>query len=307
MFTTPKHVKPATLLLCLLLWSIFLFAQEKKISGKVINAIDGAPITGATITIKSSGAGTVTDAEGAFSITVPNEKSMLIISSVGFDPIEISTAGQTFLTIVLKERQGSLEEVVVTGYTTQKKKDLTGAVSVVNVNQMKAQPVASPVEALQGKATGVHIINDGAPGSTPQIRIRGFSTINNNDPLFIIDGVPFEGKLSWLNQNDIESLQVLKDASAASIYGARANNGVVIITTKKGKNGAPPTVSFDTYVGTQVPRREDFPKMMNPQQFAQYLYTSFNNLNNPAQAPGQGSTTGTNYVQAPARCFLSTY
>lgn len=290
-----KHAKGIALLLCMLLSGHFLFAQGKKISGKVTNNASGQPIQGATINIKGSTTGTVSDAEGAFTITVPNEKSVLIITSVGFDPVEISAEGRDVISVGLKEKLGSLEEVVVTGYTTQKKKDLTGAVAVVNMDQLKSQPVASPVEALQGKATGVHIINDGAPGSTPQIRIRGFSTINNNDPLFVIDGVPFEGKLSWLNQNDIESMQVLKDASAASIYGARANNGVVIITTKKGKNGQPPRVTFDTYVGTQVPRRESFPKMMNPSQFADYVYASFNNLNDPDQAPGKGSTTGTNY------------
>ncbi len=113
------------------------------------------------------------------------------------------------------------------------KKDLTGSVAVVDMKELKAQPAASPLEALQGKAAGVQIVNDGSPGATPQIRIRGFSTINNNDPLFIIDGMPYQGKLSWLSSNDIESMQVLKDASAASIYGSRANNGVVIITTKK--------------------------------------------------------------------------
>lgn len=289
-----KHAKGVMLLLCMLLTGNFLLAQGKKVSGKVSNT-SGQPIQGATINVKGSTTGTVSDADGAFTLTVPNEKSVLIITSVGFDPIEVSASGRDFFDVSLKEKQGSLEEVVVTGYTTQKKKDLTGAVAVVNMEQLKSQPVASPVEALQGKATGVHIINDGAPGATPQIRIRGFSTINNNDPLFVIDGVPFEGKLSWLNQNDIESMQVLKDASAASIYGARANNGVVIITTKKGKNGQPPRVTFDTYVGTQVPRRESFPKMMNPTQVAEYLYTSFNNLNDPKQKPGLGSTTGTNY------------
>ena len=282
-------------LVWMLLGSTFVFSQQRKISGKVTNANSDQPVPGATITIKGSNLATVSDGEGIFSITVPNDNAVLLISSVGFDVIEIAVNGKTSIEAVLKEKLSSLDEIVVTGYTTQKKKDLTGAVSVVNVNQMKAQPVASPVEALQGKATGVQIINDGAPGSTPQIRIRGFSTIGNNDPLYVIDGVPVEGKLSWLNQSDIESLQVLKDASSASIYGARANNGVVIITTKKGKNGAPPRVSFDTYVGTQAPRRETFPKMMNPQQFAEYLYTSFNNMNDPAQAPGQGSTTGSIY------------
>ncbi len=274
---------------------LFAYAQQRIVSGRVLNSTDASPVPGASISVKGSGTAVVSDAEGVFSINVPGDNAILVISSVGFETVEIAVSGRNSIEVSLAERTDALEEVVVTGYTSQRKKDITGAVSVVDVAQMKAQPVASPVEALQGKATGVHIINDGAPGSTPQIRVRGFSTINNNDPLYVIDGVPYEGKLSWLNQNDIESMQVLKDASAASIYGARANNGVVIITTKKGKNGAPPRVTFDTYVGTQVPRKENFPKMMNPTQFAEYLYASFNNLNNPAQLPGQGSTTGTNY------------
>src|SRR5699024_1154444 len=122
---------------------------------------------------------------------------------------------------------------------TQKKKDLTGSVSVVDIDDLEKQPAANPIASLQGKATGVQIINDGAPGATPQIRIRGFSTINDNDPLYIVDGVPYKGNLSWLDAGNIESMQVLKDASAASIYGSRANNGVVIITTKHGNKGAP--------------------------------------------------------------------
>ncbi|MCK7556477.1 TonB-dependent receptor [Chitinophaga sedimenti] len=180
---------------------------------------------------------------------------------------------------------------MVTGYSSQKVKDLTGSVAVVNVNQMKQQPAASPVEALQGKATGVQVVSDGAPGATPQIRIRGFSTINNNDPLYVVDGVPYEGKLSWLSSSDIESLQVLKDASSASIYGARANNGVVIITTKKGIKG-PPRVTFDAYYGTQVPQRNRFPEMMNPTQYADYLFQSFKNA---GITPGTSETTGSNY------------
>ncbi len=275
--------------------SVSAYTQQRTVSGRILNSSDASPIPGASISVKGSNTAVVSDAEGLFSIVVSDDNAILVISSIGFATQEIAVSGRNNVDVSLSEKRDALEEIVVTGYTTQRKKDLTGAVSVVDVAQMKAQPVASPVEALQGKATGVHIINDGAPGSTPQIRVRGFSTINNNDPLYVIDGVPYEGKLSWLNQSDIESMQVLKDASAASIYGARANNGVVIITTKKGKTGAPPRVTFDTYVGTQVPRRENFPKMMNPAQFADYLYTSFNNLNNPAQLPGQGSTTGTNY------------
>lgn len=190
------------------------------------------------------------------------------------------------------------------GYTTQAKKDLTGAISVVNTENLKAQPAASPIEALQGKATGVQIINDGAPGATPQIRIRGFSTINNNEPLYVIDGVPFEGKLSWLNANDIQSMQVLKDASASSIYGARANNGVVIITTKAGRRGAPPKLSLDVYYGIQTPVRNRFPKFLTPMQYAEYVYARYRNA---GQTPGQPGNTGTNYGTDPNNPVLPDY
>lgn len=268
---------------------------DREIKGKVTDQ-DGEPLPGVSVVLKGTTIGTSSNTDGQYTLSVPDGTATLIFSFVGFGTQEVSVpAGSSVADVALKEDQKALSEVVVIGYGTAKKQDLTGAVSVVNVSQLKAQPVASPVESLQGKATGVHIINDGAPGSTPQIRIRGFSTINNNDPLFIIDGVPFEGKLSWLNQSDIETMQVLKDASSASIYGARANNGVVIITTKKGKPGAAPMITFDTYVGTQVPRRESFPKMLNPQQFGEYIYAAFNNMNDPTRLPGQGGTTGTNY------------
>lgn len=277
------------------LYKIDIGPLARDVKGKVTDE-SGAVLPGVSVVIKSTTLGTTSDSDGNYVISVPDGPATLVFSFVGFGTKELTVQpGTTTLDVMLSEDQKALSEVVVIGYGTAKKKDLTGAVAVVNVAQMKAQPAASPVESLQGKATGVHIINDGAPGSTPQIRIRGFSTINNNDPLFIIDGVPFEGKLSWLNQNDIESMQVLKDASAASIYGARANNGVVIITTRKGKTNAPPMISFDTYIGTQVPRRETFPKMLNPQQFAEYYYASFNNMNDPDWLPGTGSTTGTNY------------
>lgn len=275
--------------------TIDIGALNREVRGKVTDE-EGQPLPGVSIILKGTTQGTTTDTEGDFLISVPDGNVTLVFSFVGFSTREIDVSAQTSeIEVQMSEDKKALSEVVVIGYGTTRKQDLTGAVSVVDVSKMKAQPVASPVESLQGKATGVHIINDGAPGSTPQIRIRGFSTINNNDPLFIIDGVPFEGKLSWLNQSDIESMQVLKDAASASIYGARANNGVVIITTKKGKAGAAPMITFDTYIGTQVPRRETFPKMLNPQQFAEYIYASFNNLNDPSRRPGQGSTTGTNY------------
>lgn len=278
--------KRVLLLLCLSLSFAFTAMAQSKITGKVIASDDKLPVIGASIKIKNAPGGTTTDANGAFALNV-KPSDVLIVSFVGYGTKEVPVGRQSNVTIVLLADNNNLTEVVVTGYSSQRKKDLTGSVAVVNIGLLKAQPAASAVEALQGKATGVQIINDGAPGSTPQIRIRGISTINNNEPLYVIDGVPFEGKLSWLNQNDIESLQVLKDASSASIYGSRANNGVVIITTKKGVAGTP-KITLDSYYGTQVPRKSTFPKMMNPQQYAQYVFDGYTNA-------GKTIAAGTNY------------
>lgn len=278
--------KRVLLLLCLgLSFAIGAMAQSK-ITGKVIGSDDKLPVIGASIKIKNAPGGTTTDGNGAFALLV-KPTDVLVVSFVGYGTKEIPVGKQTNISVILLADNNNLTEVIVTGYSSQRKKDLTGSVAVVNMGLLKAQPAASAVEALQGKATGVQIINDGAPGSTPQIRIRGISTINNNEPLYVIDGVPFEGKLSWLNQNDIESLQVLKDASSASIYGSRANNGVVIITTKKGVAGAP-KITLDSYYGTQVPRKSSFPKMMNPQQYAQYVFDGYTNA-------GKTIAAGTNY------------
>jgi TonB-linked SusC/RagA family outer membrane protein len=238
--------------------------QERTISGTVRDANSNTPLAGATIKVLGKSAVTSTNESGAFEISA-SANDVLEVSYVGYLKSEITVTTANTININLTEDISNLEEIVVTGYSTQLKKDLTGSVAVVNVQQLKSTPSASAVESLQGRATGVQVIADGAPGSTPQIKIRGFSTINNNEPLYIIDGVPFEGKLSWLNQNDVESMQVLKDASAASIYGARANNGVVIITTKTGKVGRP-QISFDSYYGIQVPKTSSFPTMLTPQQ-----------------------------------------
>jgi TonB-linked SusC/RagA family outer membrane protein len=261
------------LLICTLL-SLGLRAQVR-ITGRVTSSDDQSPIPGASIKVKNSSQGTMSDGNGAFAINA-SPTDILVISFVGYQPREVSVGNRTTITVALEQENNNLNEIVVTGYTSQRKKDLTGAVAVVDMASLKSQPTASAVEALQGKASGVQIVVDGAPGSTPQIRVRGITTINNNDPLYVVDGVPYQGKLSWLNQNDIESMQILKDASAASIYGARANNGVVIITTKKGIAG-PPRITFDAYYGTQTPRKNNFPDLMNPQQYAEYVFSTYRN------------------------------
>ena len=196
--------------------------QQTPIKGVVKDATTGQGISGVSVKVKGTSNGTSTDANGAFTIQ-GKAGDVLIVTYIGYKGTEVAVSGKADLTISLNSSEDALEEVVVTGYSTQRKKDLTGSVAIVNTDQLKTTPAASAVESLQGRATGVQVVTDGAPGSTPQIKIRGYSTINNNEPLYVIDGVPFEGKLSWLNQNDIETMQVLKDASAASIYGSRAN------------------------------------------------------------------------------------
>lgn len=272
------------------------------VSGMVTDE-DGEALIGVNVQVKGTSHGTATDFDGQYELNDVDENAVLVFSYVGFHTQEVAIGGRTAIDVVMQSDAQLLEEVVVVGYGSQMRRDLTGSVAVVDVADLKAQPSASPIDGLQGKAPGVQIISDGAPGSTPQIRIRGFSTINNNDPLYVIDGVPFEGKLSWLNSNDIESMQVLKDASAASIYGARANNGVVIITTRTGKVGEP-RISFDTYYGTQSPNRNRFPEFLNPQQYGEYVYQHYINA---GKTPGLSGTTGSNYGFDPTKPVLPDY
>ncbi|AHF15964.1 SusC/RagA family TonB-linked outer membrane protein [Niabella soli] len=283
-----KRTKAFSLLLLLFCFGLALqgYSQGKAITGTVTDD-KGNPVPNVSVIVKGGTTGTSTNQDGKFTI---NAKSgdVLELSSVGFKATTAKVGAAATIAVTLTSDVSDLTDVVVIGYGTARKKDLTGSVAVVDMSELKSQPAASPIEALQGKAAGVQVVNDGSPGATPQIRIRGFSTINNNDPLYIIDGMPYQGKLSWLNATDIESMQVLKDASAASIYGSRANNGVVIVTTKKGKSGAP-RVNLDMYYGTQNPNRGRFPKYMNPQQFADFLYAGFKNAGLPITNDYYGS------------------
>lgn len=312
-FLTTKpisHMKSKSFLFLLILLCALQnisHAQSRTITGKVTDE-QLAPIPNVSVIVQGSSKGTTTNADGVYSIAA-KDGDIIEFTSVGFVSATLTVSASATTDVQMIATVSALTDVVVVGYGTQRKKDLTGSVAVVDMNELKSQPSSSPVEALQGKATGVQIINDGSPGATPQIRIRGFSTINNNDPLFIIDGMPYTGKLSWLSAEDIESMQVLKDASAASIYGSRANNGVVIITTKKGRKG-PPKINLDIYYGTQRPISSSFPEYMTPMQFAQNLYAAFNNSNTnnePAKRPGLSTTTGANYGSDPNNPTLPEY
>ena len=228
------------------------YAQEMTITGKVSSAEEG-DLPGVNILIQGSGQGTVSDIEGNYSIVVPGPEAVLVFSSIGYTTEAVTVGNQTVIDMVLASDVTSLKEIVVTGYTSQRKADITGAVAVVDTDAMNQVTAASFVQKLDGRAAGVTVQAGGQPGGRNTVRIRGISSFTNNDPLYIIDGVPIEDAfVNWLNPNDIESMQVLKDPSTASIYGARANNGVIIITTKKGKSGKA-KLTLDINLGVQEP------------------------------------------------------
>ena len=262
------------LVLLSLLFSATMFAQ---VTGNVVDADTDEPLIGASVLISGTSTGTVTDIDGNFSIDA-NAGDVLEISYTGYATQNITVGSES--NIAVRLAQGAvLDEVVVTGYTAQSKRNITGAVSTVEVEEITDLPVNSVQQALQGKVAGVNITTSGAPGSGANVRIRGYGTINNNDPLYIIDGVPVKGGLNEINPNDIKSIQVLKDASAASIYGARAGNGVVVITTKNGSVSGKSRITIDASVGSQVPNST--PEMMNPQQLAEYIWELQRNAGQP--------------------------
>ncbi|MFT4152754.1 SusC/RagA family TonB-linked outer membrane protein [Parafilimonas sp.] len=250
-----------------------------KIAGKVTDST-GNPLTGVSVQVKNKSGGTITDAEGNFEIDAP-DNAVLVFNYVGYRPKEISVTGTSFLTVVLEQDMGNLNEVLVTGYTQQRKKDLTGAVSVVNVEDMTKQPIGLVTNQLQGQASGVTVIQSGQPGEEPQIRIRGINTFGNNVPLYVVDGIPTQD-ISNLNPNDVASMQVLKDAGAASIYGSRASNGIIIITTKKGTGKL--TVNYSGYYGRQIPRKGNVLDLLTPQEQANYNWEAQKNngVENPS-------------------------
>jgi len=232
--------------------SLSVFAQGKQITGKVTDA-GGSGLPGVTILVKGTSTGTVTDIDGKYRLNATGD--VLVFSFVGFTKQEITIGSQTTINVVMLEDAKMLDELVVIGYGAVKKKDLSTAVSVVGSAEIKDRPVTSAALALQGKAAGVQVISSsGKPGSGPSVRIRGAtSVISGNEPLYVVDGVPTTD-ISGINPNDIESMSVLKDASSAAIYGAQGANGVVIITTRRGKENKP-SINFNAYYGVSTLRK----------------------------------------------------
>lgn len=240
---------------------------EQVVVKGIVTDENGDPLPGATVTIANSSSGTVTDLDGNFSIEV-EEGATLVISFIGFKTKNVSIANQTQFNIIMEPDNNDLEEVVVVGYGTVKKSDLTGSVSSVKSDEINAFPTSNVMQAMAGRAAGVQIIqNSGAPGAGISVRIRGTNSIQGgNEPLYVVDGFPFSGNPTNLNNFDIESIEVLKDASATAIYGSRGANGVVLITTKQGKEGTT-KVDFETSYSTQSIRNTL--DLMNGSEYAQ--------------------------------------
>ena len=256
-------------------------------TGRVTGQSDGTSIPGVNVAVKGTTRGVVTNTNGDYSIQADNG-STLVFSFIGFKAQEVPVTDQTIINVTLVEESATLSEVVVTGYSSQQRKDVTSAVTVVNPKELLAVPAPNFGQQLQGRAAGVTVLPDYTPGGGTTIRIRGFGTLGSNEPLYVIDGVPTQENLNNLNQNDIESIQILKDATSASVYGSRAGNGVVVITTKKGKTGEP-RITFDAYYGTQTPRK--FFDVLNTQEYGDYLWQSKRNagvVNKTTGNPEQG-------------------
>lgn len=279
------------------------FGQNATVSG-VVKDEKSQPMSGVTVLIKGSSGGSTTDASGRFKITAsPN--SILEFRFVGYSPQEIPLNGKSTVDVVLVPANKSLNEVVVIAYGSQSKRDITGAVQTISTKELQDQPAAQVTQKLQGKMAGVQITQStGTPGGGMTVRIRGAASISaGNSPLYVVDGFPITGDISNINPDEIETISVLKDASSSSLYGSRAANGVVIVTTKKGKAGAS-TFSFNAYAGVQQVPQKGRPDLMDAQQFAQFKKEIAENNNQPVdpmfQNPSQYGK-GTDWYDAVLR------
>lgn len=245
------------------------------VKGKIVDE-KGEPLTGATVQQKGTSRGIISDFNGNFSMTVPSDAT-LVVSFIGYKSLEITVGGKAELgNITLVSDTKELDQVVVVGYGTQRKVDLTGSVAVVNTEQMKKVSNSNISTMLEGKVAGVQITSDGQPGADPTVRIRGIGSFGSTAPLYVVDGVPMGTTIRDFSPNDIETLQVLKDASAAAIYGSRAANGVVIITTKQGKKNEAMKIDYNGYLGFDQVQKGVY-DVMNASQYGQYVTMAYKN------------------------------
>lgn len=242
-------MKKCLLILLPVLCAITGWSQERTVTGKVTSAEDGLPIPGVNVIVEGTTKGTATDADGQFSLQLASTENSLVFSFVGFKSITLDVTGRTVVDVQMESDVTALEEVVVVGYGTQRKRDVTGAITSLKGEQIADLPNANPLNSIQGKAAGVIVTNSGQAGTAPTLRIRGVGSISNTNPLYVVDGI-FADNIDFLNPNDIASMEILKDPSSLAMFGVQGANGVVIITTKRAQKGET-TVSFNSYYGIQ--------------------------------------------------------
>ena len=261
-----EAIPKAFSLLLSMLFTTILFAQTISVRGRVTNET-GDPLSRSSVTIKGTTTGVTTADNGTFEINAP-ANGTLVITSVGYGQREVRINNQSSLNVSLTATNTDLEQVIVVGYGTQRRSSLTGAVASVSSKTLNELPVPGIDQALQGRVSGLTVTNNGSPGMAPIIAIRGISSVTNvSDPLFVIDGFP-TGNLNSFDAKDVESVEVLKDASAAAIYGSRATSGVIIVTTKKGRRDGRLSVALDSYIGLQSPAKKI--DLLNTEQYLQY-------------------------------------
>ena len=251
-------------------------AQNKTITGNIISVADNEPMIGATVMVKGTTNGTITDLDGNYSIGNVAPNATLTFSMIGFATQEIVVRNQSVINVKMAEDMKALDEVVVVGYGVVKKSDLTSSITTVKGDELKSMATGNAMLSLQGKANGVQITGAGGPGATPRVIIRGVTTVKGSDPLYVVDGMPVGTNINFLNQDDIASIEVLKDASAAAIYGTRGSNGVILVSTKKGKAGKT-QFQFNTSLGLQTLAK---PSMAGASEYEQVFKTRYSNDGN---------------------------
>ncbi|AFK03264.1 TonB-dependent receptor plug [Emticicia oligotrophica DSM 17448] len=277
----------------------FAAAQGKAVSGKVSDA-GGNPLPGVSVTVKGTAQGAISDAAGKYSVQAANGAT-LVFSYIGYKAQEVKVGSQNTINVALEEDAAALNEVIVVGYGSQKKSQTTGAISQVSAKQITEMPITSLGQALQGRTAGVDVSQSGSkPGSTPKILIRGRRSFNaGNDPLYVVDGIPLSAGYEDMNPNDIQSIEVLKDATATAIYGARGANGVVLVTTKRGAVKGKTVVTFDTYGGVSKPL--DKIQLFSGAEFAEFVREAYRATNNYKDANGNPVPTGVADAAADAK------
>lgn len=286
-----KHSNLKRFLFLLGLFSFGLVQAQGEITVSGTVQDDSGPLPGVNVVLLDNSKGTSTDFDGNFTLSGIDPQSTIVFSYVGFKTVEIPVNNRTTISVTLELDSQSLEEIVVVGYGTQSRSEVTGAIATIDAEEISSLPVTTADQALQGRAPGVNVINSGSPGSSPVVRIRGLGTPNNNTPLYVIDGTISSG-MGNLNPNDIKSIQVLKDAATTAVYGSKGSNGVILITTKSGTPGEKATLSFDSYTGVNfISERYDVLNTAQYKQYASEIGPTPDRISNPEYASYMSNDT----------------